>query len=308
MSRLEEIESFVRIAEAGSISRAAAQRRIAKSAMSRRLADLEARLGVQLFARTTRKLTLTDAGAAFLARARRILADIEEAEAEAVEGHGALSGNLRIAAPLSFGLAHLKPLIADFARRHPKVTVEVDFSDRFVDIVGEGFDVAVRIAQLADSSLIARKLCPVRAVVAAAPAFWRAHGRPRHPRDLAGLSYLAYSNVPRPGAIRYWGPGGDSGVVEPRVSALANNGEFLADIAAGGCGFVCDPTFILHRHLRAGALEAVLTEYEWTSAHVHLVYPPTRQVSARVRAFADAVIEKFGGDPYWDEGLFPAER
>lgn len=303
MSRLDEIEAFVRIADAGSISRAAERHRIAKSALSRRLSELEARLGAQLFHRTTRKLTLTDAGAAFLARAKRLMADLDEAEVEASDGQKELSGNLKIAAPLTFGLVHLKPVIADFAHRHPKVLVEVDFSDRRVDIVGEGFDVALRIGQLADSSLIARRLCAVRAVVAASPAYWARVGKPRHPRDLAGLSFLAYSNVERPGAVRYRGPGGESGVVEPTVGALANNGEYLADIAANGCGFVLAPTFLIDGHLRAGRLETALTAYEWADVALHLVYPPSRQVSARVRAFADAVTARFHNNPYWDEGL-----
>lgn len=303
MSRLEEIDAFVRIAEAGSISRAAERARIAKSAMSRRLSELEARLGAPLFARTTRKMTLTDAGAAFLARARRLLDDLEEAEAEASEGAAALAGALKIAAPLSFGLTHLKPVIADFVRRHPKVNVEVDFSDRRVDIVGEGFDAAVRIGVLADSTLIAAKLCPIRAVAAAAPAFWKQHGEPQHPRDLSTLPLLAYSNVPRPGALRYWGPGGESGVIEPPVRGLANNGDFLADMAANVCGFVVGPTFLMHERLRSGALEPVLCGYEWSNASLHLVYPPTRQPSARLRAFADAVGAAFRNNPYWDEGV-----
>ncbi|MEX0644452.1 MAG: LysR family transcriptional regulator [Parvularculaceae bacterium] len=290
MSRLEEIATFVAIAEAGSISRAAERLRIAKSAVSRRLSDLEARLGAQLFIRTTRRVSLTDAGAAFLGRARRILDDLEEAEAEAGEGHKALAGNLRIAAPLTFGLAHLKPVICSFVRTHPKVSVEVDFSDRRVDLVGEGFDIAVRIGALADSSLIARKLCSIRGVAVAAPGFWKKHGRPRHPRDLAGLPLLAYSNVARPSALQFWGPGGESGVVEPPVIMLANNGEFLIEIALGGGAFVVAPTFIAHEQLRGGALEAVLTDYEWSTSSLHVVYPPTRQPSARVRAFPDAVI------------------
>ncbi|MEE2690903.1 MAG: LysR family transcriptional regulator [Pseudomonadota bacterium] len=303
MSRLEEIDTFVRIAEAGSISRAAEQLHVAKSAVSRRLSDLEARLGVQLFLRTTRRMSLTDAGAAFLRRARRILDDLEEAEAEAGESLAALSGNLKIAAPLSFGMTHLRPVLVEFIRTHPKVNAEVDFSDRKVDLVGEGFDIAVRIGALADSSLIARKLCPIRAVVAAAPAFWKHHGKPKHPRDLSRLPYLAYSNMARPGAIQYWGPRGETGAVEPPLRMLANNGEFLTDIAIGVCGFVVDPTFLLHDHLRSGALEAALTDYEWSVSSLHVVYPPTRQPSARVRAFADAVIARFNNNPYWDEGL-----
>lgn len=303
MSRLDEIETFLKIAHSGSISRAAAVLKIAKSAASRRLADLESRLGAQLFHRTTRRLSLTDAGAAFLEKAERILGDLEEAEAEVSEGHNALSGVLRVAAPLSFGLSELRCVIAGFACAHPKVIMDVDFSDRRVDLVGEGFDVAVRIGELQDSSLIARRLCPSHMVAVASPAYWEENGRPRHPRDLEALCCLRYSNLERPGVIPYWGPGGESGSITPPIRMLANNGDFLADVAAHGGGFLIEPTFLLYKHLRAGTLESVLTDYAWSHSHIHVVYPPARQRSARVRAFADAVIEKFRNNPYWDEGL-----
>ncbi len=303
MSRLEEIETFLQIARSGSISGAAGVLNIAKSAASRRLSELEARLGVQLFHRTTRQLSLTDAGAAFRKRAERVIDDLAEAEAEASEGNSALSGALRVAAPLSFGLSELRCVLAGFACANPKVVMDVDFSDRRVDLVGEGFDIAVRIGELADSSLVARRLCPIRAVAVASPKFWDAHGRPSHPRDLADLPCLRYSNVTRPGVIPYWGPGGESGAIEPPIRLLANNGDFLTEVAVHGGGYLIEPTFLLYQHLRSGALEAVATGFEWSKAHLNVVYPPARQRSARVRAFADAVIAKFHNNPYWDEGL-----
>lgn len=303
MSRIEEIETFIEIARAGSISGAARSLRIAKSAVSRRLADLEARLGVQLFARTTRRLSLTDSGARFLKRAEVLLDDLEEAEAEAMAGRTDLAGSLKIAAPLSFGLKHLQPVISEFVRKHPKIDVDIDFSDRRVDLVGEGFDVAVRIGALADSSLIARKLCPVRSVVAASPAFWKKHGRPRHPRDLADLPCVRYSNLARPGTISYWGPRGETGAVEPPIHLLANNGEFLVGMAVDGVGFVIEPTFFLYSEVKSGVLQLALADFAWSNAALHVVYPPTRQVSARVRAFADAVIARFNNNPYWDDVL-----
>lgn len=304
MSRLEEIETFLQIARSGSISGAASVLKIAKSAASRRLAELESRLGVQFFHRTTRQLSLTDAGAAFLRRAERVVDDLEEAEAEASEGQTSLSGTLRIAAPLSFGLSELRCVIAGFACAHPKVVIDVDFSDRRVDLVGEGFDIAVRIGELADSSLVARRLCPIRALAVASPGFWDANGRPRHPDDLGALPCLRYSNLARPGAIPYWTPDGESGVIEPPIRMLANNGDFLTEVAVHGAGFLIEPTFLLYEHLRSGALEAVLKDFMWSKSHLHVVYPPARQRSARVRAFADAVIAKFSGGAYWDEGLF----
>lgn len=306
MSRLEEIEAFIEIARAGSISGAARALRIAKSAVSRRLADLEARLGVQLYVRTTRRLSLTDAGARFLKRAQILLDDLEEAEAEAMAGRTELAGALKIAAPLSFGLKHLQPVISDFVHKHPKIEIEIDFSDRRVDLVGEGFDIAVRIGALTDSSLIARKLCPVRSVVAASPGFWKKHGRPRHPRDLGDAPCVRYSNIERPNVLQYWGPKGETGVIEPPIRLLANNGDFLVAMASDGAGFIIEPTFFLYSDVKSGALETALIDFEWSAASLHVVYPPTRQVSARVRAFADAVIARFHNNPYWDECLTSA--
>ncbi len=303
MSRLREIEAFTQIARAGSISRAAARLSVAKSAVSKRLADLEARLGVQLVNRTTRAVSLTDAGANFLARASVILDDLNEAEAAASAGQSELAGKLKIAAPVSFGLNYLTDLISSFACSHPHVSVEADFSDRWVDLLAEGFDLAIRIGVLPDSSLIARKLCPVRLAVAAAPKFWDAHGRPKTPQDLAGLDCLRYSNLARPGAIPYWGPKGARGAIEPPIRLLASNGEFITRMAVDGCGFVVEPTFIMADRIRDGSLELALTDYAWSNFHLYAVYPPTRQLSARVRAFVDVVIAKFGSNPYWDDGL-----
>lgn len=305
MSRFEDIEAFVEIARAGSITKAAERLGIAKSAASKRLAELETRLGAQLIHRTTRKISLTDVGAEFLKRATALLDDLAEAEGAAGRGQNELAGALRIAAPLSFGLRHLQPVISDFVRRHPKVDVEIDFSDRRVDLVGEGFDVAVRIGVLADSSLIARKLCPIRSIVAAAPKFWKRHGKPKHPRDLAGLPCVRYSGLARPGVVEFWGPKGEAGSIEPEIRVLANNGDFLMQMAIDGCGFNIEPTFFLEEALGNGSLEPVLLDYAWSRADLHVVYPPTRQPSARVRAFADAVIAAFKGEPKWDRGIFP---
>ncbi|MEO0399943.1 MAG: LysR family transcriptional regulator [Pseudomonadota bacterium] len=300
MSRFEEIEAFAAVMKAGSITGAANRLGVAKSVVSRRLSDLEARLGVQLIVRTTRKLSLTDAGADFLPRAEALLDDLAEAEAAASAGQTRLSGRLRVAAPLSFGLRHLRPVISDFIGQHPDIEIEIDFSDRFVDLVGEGFDVGVRIGALADTSLIGRRLCAIRAAVAAAPSFWKRHGVPTHPDDLSALPLLAYDNAPRRGAVDYWGPKGETGVLTPSVRTLANNGDFLMDLAADGHGFIVQPKFFLHDHQKAGAIETVLSDYEWLNAGLYVLYPPVRQVSARVRAFVDAVIAAFPSKPSWE--------
>jgi len=303
MNRLVEIETFVEIARAGSISAAAARLNVAKSAVSRRLSDLESRLGVQLYNRTTRRLSLTDAGSLFLRRSSALLDDLAEVEAEAGAGQEQLIGKLKIAAPLSFGLKHLQPILSRFAAAHPQLDIEIDFSDRRVDLLAEGVDVAVRIGVLADSSLIARKLCSIRNTVVAAPGFWKAHGVPKHPADLEGPPCVRYSNLARPDIINFWGAGGESGSITPSIKMLANNGDFLTQMAADGHGFVVEPTFFLYERVEAGDLQPVLCDFAWSNINLYVVYPPTRRVSARVRAFVDMLAERFHNNPYWDERI-----
>jgi DNA-binding transcriptional LysR family regulator len=308
MSRFGEIEAFVAIAQAGSITKAAQRLGIAKSAASRRLSDLEIRLGAQLFNRTTRQLSLTDVGAEFFKRASTLMDDLVEAEAAASEGQKSLVGTLRVAAPLSFGLRHLRSVVSEFARKHPRVDLDIDFSDRRVDLVAEGFDIAVRIGVLTDSSLIARRLCPIKSAVVAAPKFWRRYGKPKHPSDLGVLPFLRYSNLSRPGVVPFWGPKGEEGVVEPKIRMLANNGEFLMQMAIDGHGFLVEPTFFLHEAMVNGSLVRQLPDFAWSNANLHVVYPPTRQPSARVRAFADAVIGAFNNNPFWDAEIAAASN
>ncbi|MEL6112634.1 MAG: LysR substrate-binding domain-containing protein [Pseudomonadota bacterium] len=293
MNDLDQMRSFVAIARAGSISRAARQTHTTKSVLSKRLADLETRLGTSLITRTTRSLTLTDTGARYLHRAEAILDELAEADREARDSGDGLAGKLRIAAPLSFGLAHLKPVIADFILQHRDLDVEIDFSDRQINLVEGQIDVAVRIGALPDSSLIARKIAPIRHQVAAAPAFWERYGIPQHPDDLEDLNCLHYLNLARPEQLPWWGPGGTRGIVRPPIRLLASNGDFLADLAARGCGFVVEPDFILAPLLEAGRLQAVLDDYAWAAMNLYVVFAPNRRISAKARAFADTIIERF---------------
>ena len=306
MNQIAEIETFVQIARTGSISAAAAQLNVAKSAASRRLADLEARLGVQLFVRTTRKVSLTDAGARFFKRATLLLDDLAEAEAEASAGQKELIGKLKIAAPLSFGLKHLQPLLSEFAQAHPQLDIDIDFSDRRVDLIDESFDVAIRIGILTDSTLIARKLCPVRQLVTASPDFWKQYGTPKHPRDLEAMPCVRYSNLARPEVIDFWGDKGEAGAISADIKILANNGDFLTRMAIDGQGYVVQPSFFLFEHIETGALQPVLCDYAWSNINLFVVYPPTQQLSARVRAFVDAVAARFQNNPYWDERVTAA--
>jgi len=294
------MQIFVGVVEAGSITAAAERLNLAKSAVSRRLAELEAHLGVSLIQRTTRRLNLTDSGRAFYARCVAILADLEEAESAVSQAHGALKGQLKVALPLAFGLLHLAPLVQEFMARHPEVRLELDFNDRQLDLMQEGFDLAVRIATLADSSLIARRLAPIRHIVCASPAYLARRGTPQRAVDLARHDCLAYSNVRDPALWNCQGPNGEALQVRVPVRLAASSGEFLMRAALAGEGVVLLPTFYVHEALRAGQLVPVLADHVWPELAAYAVYPPTRHLSNRARALIDFLVERLAGEPVWD--------
>ncbi len=302
MNRLLEMEIFAAVADAGSITGAADRLDMAKSAVSKRLSDLEIRLAVSLMSRTTRRLSLTDAGAEFYRHCVAILAEVAAAEAGVTEADAELSGPVRIAAPLSFGLQHLGPVLVKFMQRHPAVNVTMDFNDRQVDLVAEGFDLGIRIAKLGDSTLVARKLTPVRVLICASPAYWAANGRPKEPADLKNHLALRYSL----GAQRNWtftAPDGTRGSVTVPTQHAANNGAFLRDAAVAGLAIVRLPAFLVHEQITARELEPVLLDYRWNDIHAWAVYPRTRRLPARVRALIDYLAEVFGDTPYWEACL-----
>ena len=301
MDKFAHMQIFVGIVEAGSISGAAERLGLAKSAVSRRLTELEERLGASLIQRTTRRLNLTDSGRAYYARCVALLADLDEAESAVSQAHGSLKGGLKVALPLSFGLLHLAPLIQAFMTRHPEVRFELDFNDRQIDLMQEGFDLAIRIANLPDSSLIARRLAPIRHLLSASPAYLAKHGTPKRPEDLRHHVCLAYSNLANPGVWHYRTLDGVAGSVQVPVKLKANNGDFLYQTALAGHGLILHPTFYLSEALRSGALVPVLTDIVWPELNAYAVYPPTRHLSSRVRALVDFLAKRFEGEPAWDQ-------
>ncbi|MEM1345459.1 MAG: LysR family transcriptional regulator [Pseudomonadota bacterium] len=303
MDRFEDMRCFVQVADQQSVTRAAAQLSLAPSAVSRRLKDLEARLGAQLLTRTTRRMSLTEAGQAYYARCQQILRDVEDAEAEVTAEARGLSGQLRLAAPLGFGLAHLAPILTDFMAEHGELVIDLDLSDRRVDLVGEGFDLAVRIGRLDDSSLIARRLTDVRVLVCAAPALLARHGTPATPEDLRALPALCYSGSARPDIWRYSTPEGTEGSVQMRQRLRVNSGEMAREAAIAGLGVAIAPSFIVHEALGDGRLRALLTDHLWPGVTVHVVYPETRHLSAKARAFIDFLRTRLGPRPPWEAAL-----
>ena len=299
--RLEEMATFVRVVEAGSLTGAARRLEVAKSAVSRRLAELEGRLGVQLLRRTTRTLHLTDAGHAFYQRCVRILADVDEAELAVSDVHGRLAGQLRVAAPLSFGIAHLQPAVEAFLAEHPDVRFDLDLDDRQVDLMAENFDLGIRIAPLADSSLVARRLATVEHVVCASPDYLARHGTPATPAELAEHDCLTYANAPESDAWHCTDAQGREHRIPVQSRLRANNGDLLREAAVAGLGVVFQPRFIVHRALAEGELVPVLTDCDWSRVDAWALYPQTRHLSARVRAFVDFLVEWFR-EPAWEAG------
>ena len=303
MDRFEDMRCFVQVVDRGSVTKAADALRVAPSAVSRRIKELEARLGTQLLIRTTRRMSLTEAGRTFHARCQRILADLDEAEVEASDQHGALKGALRMAAPLTFGVAHLTPIIIEFMRENPGVVIDLDFSDRVVDLVAEGFEMAIRIGTLRDSTLIARKLVDMRVVACAAPALLAERGMPSHPDQLKDWPALCYTGSERTDIWRYRAPDGSDGSVTMQVRMLANNGGVLRDAAIAGEGVILQPSFHLHKAVPEGDLVPILCDYHWPEIAIYTVYPQTRHLSARARAFIDFVRARIGPRPYWEAFL-----
>ncbi|NOZ11168.1 MAG: LysR family transcriptional regulator [Gammaproteobacteria bacterium] len=300
MARFQNMQTFVKVVDSGSFSAAAARLEVAKSAVSRRITELETHLGVQLFQRTTRRLNLTDTGRSYYQRCVQILADVEETELAVSQQHDALQGQLRLALPLSFGLRHLGPAITEFAVMHPGIHFDLDFNDRRIDIMQEGFDLAFRIGHLEDSSLIARRIADINTVVCASPGYLKEHGSPQCPEDLLQHSVLVYSNLAEPGLWGWWDGQGKKHTVRPTVTMRANNGDFLCDAAISGRGICMQPSFIAYEAITRGDLVPILTDIRWHTTQAYAIYPATRHLSQRVRVFVDFLVERFKGLPYWD--------
>jgi DNA-binding transcriptional LysR family regulator len=297
--RLLTLTVFTRIVETGSFTAAAEQLGLSRAAVSKHLMSLEDRLGVRLLNRTTRRCSLTEAGQAFYERGRQVLGDLEEAEREAGQTGMRPQGLLKVNAPMTFGTMHLAPALPAYLDAFPEVTVDMTLNDRVVDLLEEGFDVAVRIGRLADSSLVARRLAPCRMLTCAAPSYLARHGRPRTPQELGLHDCLGYAYSPSRDGWEYIGPDG-SVTVKAKGRLRANNGEALVAVAAAGLGIVMSPTFIASRDLAAGRLVPLLEGWSMPERGIYAVWPHGRHLSAKVRTFVDFLAGRFGPEPYWD--------
>lgn len=299
MDRFGDLDVFAHVVTAKSMSAAGRELKLSPAVISKRIRRLEERLGVRLLQRTTRQLSLTEAGQGFYERVVSILASIEDAEAWVASGSGQARGTLRVSAPTSFGRLHIAPHLKPFLDANPMVTVDLILTDSFVDIIGEGFDLAVRIADLQDSSLVAKRLAPNHRVLCATPGYVAEHGLPGTIDELAKHTLIAHN-------ADQWRLDGPSGAVSVAVTGplRTNSSEVVREALLGGVGIALRSTWDVGPELKSGQLVHVLPEYSGGKrVAVYAVYPSRRHMEQKVRVFVDYLAELYGATPYWDAGL-----
>ena len=300
MDRLTSMSVFVKVVAHHSFVGAAGELGLSRAGVSKHVQALERSLGVRLLNRNTRRLSLTEIGVVVYERYARILEEIDEVERNA----GALQtnprGTLRITAPVSFGVPHLAPAVVDYMAEYPDVSIDMVLNDRTVDLIEEGFDVAVRIGHLVDSTLIARRIAPIRFALCAAPAYLERHGEPRRPADLTQHNCLEFSYRQTGAEWHFTGPDGTAESVRVSGRLKVNNPQVLHTAALNGEGVEFDPTFVVGPDIAAGRLVALMPDYTPIETDLSIVYPPGRQLSAKVRSFVDFLAARFAGEPEWD--------
>jgi DNA-binding transcriptional LysR family regulator len=292
MDRFLEMKTFNAVVDAGSFVKAADALALSKAAVSRYVVDMETRLGVRLLQRTTRRLSLTDEGQIFYARSKELLAELAEAEDEITSRSDAASGLLRINAPFTFGVLHLAPLWGAFRALHPKVKLEVSLADRLVDLVEEGYDVAIRIASLENSTLVSKRLATTRMVLCASPQYLQLSGAPKHPSELADHAVISYSYWSTRDEWRFEGPQGPVSV-KTNPCIHTNNGDTCRAAALASQGIILQPSFLVGADLASGALVELMPEFGSLELGIYAVYPSRKHVSPKVRALIDFLFNHF---------------
>ena len=301
MPRLPDLEAwavFATVVETGSFSRTAAELGLSKATVSKAVGRLEARLGARLLHRSSHGVRLTETGRASAASAARLLAEAEAAEAEVLSRSAASRGVVRIAAPMSFGVTHLAPLLPELLRSLPQVTIDLNLSDAQVDLVGEGYDLAVRIAVMEDSALRVRRICSVRRILVGSPAYFATAGRPAHPRDLAGHRCLSYAYLPTPDRWRFQHASGDAVTVTPTGPLRVNNADAIAPASLAGLGLAVQPEFIVWRDVAAGLLEETMPGWAMADTALNLVMPPGGLRPKRVTAVVEFLAARLAEAPW----------
>lgn len=305
MDKLEAMRAFVKVVTSGSYSEAGRALGLTRSAVSKAVMELEQVLGARLLDRTTRRVGPTEAGLSYYERCVDILARIEETELQVSRLHDEPRGVLKLNAPMSFGMRYFAPAVGDFMKRHPDLKIELTLNDRFIDPIEEGVDVTVRIAQLSDSSLMARKLAPAKRVLVASPGYLEAHGRPLHPDDLEKHRCLNYGHTT---TLQRWQltQAGETIYVPIHSVLCANNGDVLRDMAILGHGITLLPTFLVGPDIADGRLQELLPEYPPTDLAIYALYAPSRYLAAKTRLLIDFLVRRFGDSPEWDQSRIAA--
>lgn len=298
MDSLTGLRVFVKVVETGSFTAAAEALELSRAMVSKHVQTLEARLGVRLLQRSTRRVALTEAGSRYHARASVWLEDMDATEAELTLQTAEARGTLRVSAPMSFGRVHVAPLLAEFLQQHPQVRVDLALADRAVDLIEDGYDLAVRIGELADSSLVCRRLATTRLLLCAAPAYLAAHGTPQQVEDLAAHECLSYRLSDTPADWHFTDPDGRSRSVRIDGRMRADNGEALCEAAACGLGIVLQPDFIVGPYLQDGRLLPLLLDWNTREIGIHAVYPERRYLPARARRFIDFLAGRYALAPW----------
>lgn len=299
MDRYQALRVFSQVVESGSFSAAADKLGVSTTAASRHVAELEAHLQTRLLNRTTRRVSLTESGRAFYERTVQLLADLEEAEQEASRAAVVARGTIKLTTSVNFGVRHVAPAIAAFLAAHPGVRFDVSLSDRFVDLVEEGFDLAVRIGAPGSDNVVARKLGETRLVPCAAPGYLETHGAPRVPEDLARHNCFTYEYLTPRNLWRFLDPAGDERTVRVSGSLHSNNGDLLAEAAAQGAGIVFEPAFIVGPDVRAGRLVPLLQDFVAPPMPIYAVYPSRKHLSAKVRLCVEFLVARFSQAQDW---------
>lgn len=302
MEKLDDIAGFVTVARSGSFTAAAEQLGCSKTAISRQVSRLETALGVQLLHRTTRRLHLTEAGQQLFSEAEAGLGRLDEALAQVRSQQSEPTGVLRLNAPMSFGILHLAPHIGAFLQRYPKLDVDMQLDDRQLDLIQDGFDLAIRIAQLRDSSLVARRLAAAKHVVCASPNYLQQHGCPRDPLELRRHPLISYRYQEQALQWDFTSSGGETVSIPVDGRLQMSNSLAIREALLAGSGLALIPTFIVGPDLKASRLQAVLGHYRVREVGIHAIYPDRRHLPPKVRVFIDFLAERLGDPPHWDQG------
>lgn len=305
MDKLQAMQLFARVVDSGSFTAGAAQMGISRALASKLIQTLEDQLGVRLLNRTTRRVSLTDPGKNYFARVSQLLDALAEAEAEAAELQVEPRGRMRVSVPISFAVKHLAPALSDFQRLFPRVELELGLNDRLVDLVDEGFDMAVRIGRLADSSLVARRIAPATLLAVASPKYLQLHGTPTHPDQLSAHNVLIYTLTAKPEEWVFT-RGGETVATRIKGNLYTNNGDYLAAAAIEGAGITMLPAFIVFDAVKEGRLVEVLGDWPSPPLGIYAIYAQTRAVPAKTRVLIDFLVERFGPLPYWEKACTEA--